>query len=61
MELTIEEREMMEGKHGKTLAKVIRTVVEYGTLFGAQRLIPLDKPVTLLPPLVFPSSNRSII
>jgi predicted aconitase len=48
MELTIEEREMMEGKHGKTLAKVIRTVVEYGTLFGAQRLIPLDKPVHLV-------------
>jgi len=45
MELTKEEREMIEGKHGKTLAKVIRTVVEYGTLFGAKRLIPLDKPV----------------
>ncbi|KPK82996.1 MAG: hypothetical protein AMS27_13470 [Bacteroides sp. SM23_62_1] len=48
MELTKEEREMIEGKHGKTLAKVIRTVVEYGTLFGAKRLIPLDKPVHLV-------------
>jgi predicted aconitase len=48
MNLTVEEQEIYDGKHGETLAKVMRTVVSYGDLFGAKRFVPLDKPVHLV-------------
>ena len=48
MDLTVEEQEIYDGKHGETLAKVMRTVVSYGDLFGAKRFVPLDKPVHLV-------------
>ncbi|NPA36080.1 MAG: DUF521 domain-containing protein [Chlorobi bacterium] len=48
MNLTAEEQEIFDGKHGETLAKVMRTVVSYGDMFGAKRLVPLDKPVHLV-------------
>jgi len=48
MNLTKEEQEIYDGKHGETLAKVLRTVVSYGELFGAERLVSLDKPVHLV-------------
>ena len=48
MNLTVEEQEIYDGKDGETLAKVMRTVVSYGDLFGAKRFVPLDKPVHLV-------------
>ena len=48
MNLTSEEKEIYHGRHGETLAKVMKTVVSYGSLFGSQRLVPLDKPVHLV-------------
>ncbi len=48
MNLTSEEKSIIEGKQGKTLAKVMQTVVRYGELFGAKRLVPINKPVHLV-------------
>lgn len=39
MKLTKEEQEVYDGKKGETLAKIMRTVVEYGDIFGAKRLV----------------------
>ena len=39
MELTQEERDILDGKQGETLAKVMRTLVEYGEAFGASRMV----------------------
>lgn len=41
IELTAEEKEILEGKKGETLRKVMETVVRFGEAFGARRLIPL--------------------
>ncbi len=48
MELTAEEKDIYEGRQGETLAKVMRSVVQYGKAFGAKRLVSLDKPVHLV-------------
>lgn len=48
MELTKEEREILEGKKGETLKKIMESVVLYGETFGAKRLVPLDGPVHLV-------------
>lgn len=44
MTLTAEERAMLEGRSGEAMSKVMETLVRYGELFGAQRLVPLDGP-----------------
>jgi len=41
MELTAEEKEILEGKKGETLRKVMETIIRFGQAFGAHRLIPL--------------------
>jgi predicted aconitase len=41
MKLTKEEQEIFDGKQGETLAKIMRTVVEFGDIFGAKRLLPM--------------------
>ena len=41
MTLTTEEREIFDGAAGRTLQTAIRTVVDYGEIFGASRLVPL--------------------
>ncbi|MEE9589484.1 MAG: aconitase X [Hyphomicrobiaceae bacterium] len=41
MELTQEEQDILDGKKGKVLAKVMRTVVDHGNLFGATKLVDL--------------------
>ena len=41
MKLTREEQEILDGKKGKALAKVMRTVVDHGNLFGATKLVEL--------------------
>jgi hypothetical protein len=41
MELTGVEKEILEGKKGETLRKVMETVVRFGEAFGARRLVPI--------------------
>lgn len=41
MQLTDEEKQILEGKQGETLAKIMKTVVEFGEVFGAKKLIPV--------------------
>ncbi len=41
MSLTKEEQDILAGKKGKALAKVMRTVVDHGNLFGATKLVKL--------------------
>jgi predicted aconitase len=42
MQLTDEERAILEGEKGKALAKVMKTLVMYGETFGAQRMVPIS-------------------
>jgi hypothetical protein len=42
MKLTSEEQDTLNGKQGPVMAKALRTIVMYGELFGAERLLPLD-------------------
>ncbi|PWM44028.1 MAG: hypothetical protein DBX47_06375 [Clostridiales bacterium] len=44
MKLTPEEQEIFDGKQGKTLQKVMRTIVQYGEIFGADKLVPISGP-----------------
>jgi predicted aconitase len=48
MKLTSDELAILNGKQGDTLRKVMESVVRYGEIFGATRLIPLDGPVHLV-------------
>lgn len=41
MELTPEQVEILSGSKGETMAKVMETVVMFGDIFGAKRLIPV--------------------
>ena len=41
MELTQEQRAILNGEKGETLAKVMQSVVRYGELFGATKLVPV--------------------
>jgi predicted aconitase len=41
MALTKEEQDIMDGKKGKALAKVMKTVVAHGNAFGADKLVDL--------------------
>lgn len=39
MRLTAEEKGILEGKEGKTKAKIMQTLVEFGEVFGAKKLV----------------------
>ncbi|NWF97172.1 MAG: aconitase X catalytic domain-containing protein [Candidatus Thorarchaeota archaeon] len=41
MELTREEKEMLEGKHGTAVRKSMELITSLGEIYGAQRLIPV--------------------
>ena len=41
MELTQEQKAILNGEKGETLAKVMQSVVRYGELFGATKLVPV--------------------
>ena len=41
MILTNEQKAILNGEKGETLAKVMETVVRYGELFGAEKLVPI--------------------
>ena len=39
MQLTVHQQEMLDGKHGETMAKVMKTLVMYGETFGAENMV----------------------
>ena len=41
MQLTDDQRAILEGRDGEVMAKVMETVVMYGDIFGAKRLVPI--------------------
>ena len=41
MQLTDEQRAILNGEKGETLAKVMETMVRYGEVFGATRMVPI--------------------
>ena len=41
MFLTEEQQAILNGSKGETMAKVMESVVRYGELFGAEKLIPV--------------------
>ena len=42
LKLTKEEREMLEGKHGKATTKAMEIITTLGEIYGAERLIPVS-------------------
>jgi predicted aconitase len=42
LKLTSEEREMLEGKHGKATQKAMEIITTLGEIYGAKRLIPVS-------------------
>ena len=41
MYLTDEQRAILDGSKGETLAKVMKTLVKYGEIFGAEKMVPV--------------------
>ena len=41
MELTREQQAILDGEKGETMAKVLKTLVMYGDIFGAEKLVPV--------------------
>ncbi|MBE5739035.1 MAG: DUF521 domain-containing protein [Clostridiales bacterium] len=41
MKLTKEQQEILDGKKGETLAKVMKTLIQYGEVFGAKKMVPV--------------------
>ena len=41
MKLTKEEQEILAGKQGEVMAKIMKTVVDFGNIFNAKRLVPI--------------------
>ena len=41
MKLSKEEQAILDGAEGETKAKIMRTIVEFGDVFGAKRLVPV--------------------
>ena len=42
MKLTEEQQAILNGSEGETKAKIMRTLVEFGDIFGAKRLVPVS-------------------
>ncbi|MHA1577779.1 MAG: aconitase X, partial [Candidatus Thorarchaeota archaeon] len=42
LHLTEEEKEMLEGKHGKSTKKAMEIITTLGNIYGAKRLIPVS-------------------
>jgi len=42
MQLTADERAILNGEQGETLAKVMKTMVLYGDVFGASHFVPVE-------------------
>ena len=41
MKLTDEQKSILDGSRGETMAKVMKTVVMFGDIFGAEKLVPV--------------------
>ena len=41
MVLTPDQQAILDGEKGETLAKVMKTLVMYGEIFGAERMVPV--------------------
>ncbi len=41
MYLTVEQQEILDGKHGEVMAKVLKSLVMYGEAFGAEKMVPV--------------------
>lgn len=41
MELTLEQKQILEGSQGEVMAKIMKTLVMYGETFGATKMIPV--------------------
>ncbi len=41
MQLTAEQQQILNGEQGETLAKVMKTLVQYGEIFGATKMVPV--------------------
>jgi len=41
MQLTLEQQEILNGAKGETMAKVMKTLVMYGEVFGADKMVPV--------------------
>ena len=41
MELTKEQQALLDGAQGETMAKVMKTLIMYGQIFGAEKLVPV--------------------
>lgn len=41
MQLTQEQQDILDGKQGETLAKVMKTLIQYGKVFGAEKMVPV--------------------
>ncbi|MDK2785273.1 MAG: hypothetical protein PWQ41_1310 [Bacillota bacterium] len=50
MELTAEERSWLSGEAGPILQKALETLVRYGEVFGARRLVPISSSHFVFPP-----------
>ena len=48
MYLTDEQKAILNGEKGETMAKVMESVVRYGELFGAEKLVPITSDYTHL-------------
>ena len=48
MKLTEEELDMLKGNNGETLQKAMKSIVLYGEVFGAERLVPVTGSVHLV-------------
>ncbi|MBQ7351376.1 MAG: DUF521 domain-containing protein [Clostridia bacterium] len=44
MRLTQEEKDILAGKQGETLAKIMKTIVDFGDVFGATKLVEITHP-----------------
>ena len=41
MKLTDEQQRILDGEKGETMAKVMKTLIMYGEIFGAEKLVPV--------------------
>lgn len=48
MDLTNEEKDILQGKKGDVMRKALKSIILYGEAFGAKRLLPIDGPVHLV-------------
>lgn len=45
MHLTKDEEEILKGRDGELMAKCLKSLVDYGDMFGAKRLLPTSNPI----------------